>query len=277
LVVGVEVRTVNSRYFKLTLRSSEGYSVLEPQVEAVVRRDIKRGTVQVNLRVDRTKSADDYRLNASVLLGYRRQLDELVKEWPAAKSVGVEHLLLLPGVVNEHAESIESIEEEWPLIGETLEAAMQNLQTMRASEGRTMGADLLANCRVMSTGLAAIEVRAPLVIANYRARLEERLKKALAEYEVSLNAGDLIREVGIYAERSDISEEIVRLKSHIEQFEAFMDLPESAGRKLDFLTQEMHRETNTIGSKANDVEIAHQVIEIKSAIERVREMIQNVE
>src|SRR5580765_1438540 len=117
MAVGFEIRTINSRYFKMTLRSSEGYSVLEAQIESVVRRDIKRGTVQGSLRVDRTRSADDYRINASVLAGYRRQLEELARDWPAAKSVSVEHLLLLPGVVNEHAESIESIEEEWPLIG----------------------------------------------------------------------------------------------------------------------------------------------------------------
>jgi uncharacterized protein (TIGR00255 family) len=277
MAVGFEIRTINSRYFKMTLRSSEGYSVLEAQIESVVRRDIKRGTVQVSLRVDRTRSADDYRINASVLAGYRRQLEELARDWPAAKSVSVEHLLLLPGVVNEHAESIESIEEEWPLIGATLEAAMENLAGMRAGEGRAMAADLRANCQTIAKELAAIEERAPQVISAYRARLEERLKKALADYEVSLNAGDLIREVSIYAERSDISEEIVRLRSHLEQFDAFMNMEESAGRKLEFLTQEMYRETNTIGSKANDVEIQRHVIEIKAAIERVREMIQNVE
>ena len=120
-------------------------------------------------------------------------------------------------------------------------------------------------------------MRAPLVVEGDRARLEERLKRTLAEYEVTLDASDLLKEVGLFGERSDISEEIVRLRSHLEQFEAIVALPESSGRKLDFLTQEMSRETNTIGSKANDVEIARDVIEIKSMIERIREMIQNVE
>ncbi len=277
MAVAVEVRTVNSRYFKMTLRSAEGYSVLEPQIENLVRRDIKRGTIQVNLRIDRTHSADDYRLNASVLAGYRRQLEELARDWPSAKSISVEHLLLLPGVVDEHPESAENIEQEWPLIGATIEAAMQNLAGMRAGEGRAMAADLSANCKTVAQELSAIEERAPLVITGYRTRLEERIKKALADYEVSLNAGDLIREVSIYAERSDISEEIVRLRSHLDQFDSFMNMEESAGRKLEFLTQEMYRETNTIGSKANDIEIQRHVIEIKAAIERVREMIQNVE
>ena len=104
-----------------------------------------------------------------------------------------------------------------------------------------------------------------------------RIKKILTEYELTLDPGDLIKEVGLFAERSDVSEEIVRLRSHFEQFEAIMQLPESSGRKLEFLTQEMFREVNTIGSKANDLEIAREVIEIKTAVERIREMIQNVE
>jgi uncharacterized protein (TIGR00255 family) len=115
------------------------------------------------------------------------------------------------------------------------------------------------------------------VADSYRARLGERLAKILAEYEITLQPADLIRELSIYAERSDISEEIVRLRSHLEQFAATLALEESSGRKLEFLTQEMFRETNTIGSKANDVEISRHVIEVKAAIERIREMIQNVE
>ncbi len=111
----------------------------------------------------------------------------------------------------------------------------------------------------------------------YRGRLTERLAKTLTEYQITLDPNDLIREVSIFAERTDISEEIVRLRSHLEQFHATLALEDSAGRKLEFLTQEMFRETNTIGSKANDVTIARHVIEIKAAIERIREMIQNVE
>ena len=115
------------------------------------------------------------------------------------------------------------------------------------------------------------------MVEDYRNRLFDRLKKTLAELDVALQPADIIKEVGLFADRSDISEEIVRLRSHLEQFQATMELPESSGRKLDFLTQEMFREANTIGSKANDVEIAKHVIEIKTAIERIREMIQNIE
>jgi uncharacterized protein (TIGR00255 family) len=148
---------------------------------------------------------------------------------------------------------------------------------MRTDEGRRMAADLEVNARAIAAELKKVEARAPLVIDAYRGRLSERLTKLLAEVGVQGAPGDVVREVALFAERTDISEEIVRLKSHLHELDAVMAAPESQGRKLDFLTQELFRETNTIGSKANDAEIARHVIEMKTAIERMREMIQNVE
>lgn len=282
IAVAVEVRTINNRYFKITLKCGEGYSLLEPEIESVVRQQIRRGTVQVTLRVDRVRGSEDYQLNQVVLANYRRQLQTVAQQWGVPKgesgeAVPLASLLLLPGVVIENPTSPAEAEEEWPLMREALVEAMNNLAHMRTDEGRAMAADLRANCQVVAAELAAIEQRAPLVIDAYRGRLAERLQATLAEFAVTLDPADLIREVGLFAERSDISEEIVRLRSHLEQFDAIMELPESSGRKLEFLTQEMFRETNTIGSKANDVQISRHVIEIKAAIERVREMIQNVE
>jgi uncharacterized protein (TIGR00255 family) len=276
LAVSAEVRTINSRYFKLVVRCGEGYSALEPQVESLVRPIIKRGTVQVSLRIDRA-NASDFRFNASVLNGYRQQLEELQKIWRSSEKVGFEALLSLPGVVDQNAAGPLDAAADWPLISDALSAAMKDMTSMRVEEGRAMAADLSANSQAIAKELDAIESRAPLVADSYRARLTERLDKILADYQITLEPGDLIREISIYAERSDVSEEIVRLRSHLEQFAATLELPESAGRKLEFLTQEMFRETNTIGSKANDVQIARHVIEIKAAIERIREMIQNVE
>jgi uncharacterized protein (TIGR00255 family) len=148
---------------------------------------------------------------------------------------------------------------------------------MRQEEGAAMAADLTANARAIAAELSAVERRAPQVVEAYRARLLDRLKGLLADLGVQIQPADVVREVGIFAERSDISEEIVRLKSHLEQFATVMAERDSQGRKLDFVIQEMFRETNTIGSKANDAEIARHVIEMKTAIERMREMIQNVE
>ncbi len=277
LAVAAEIRTINSRYFKLVVRCGEGYSALEPLVEGLVRKHIKRGTVQVSLRIDRDRAADDFRLNADVLDGYLEQLRGFSRGRKLTDPGSVESLLQLPGVVDQSAVGPQDATADWPLVRDALQEAIESMTKMRADEGRAMAKDLAANAAAIAEQLDAIEQRAPNVADNYRARLTDRISKILEEYEVTLQPGDLIREISIYAERSDISEEIVRLRSHLEQFSATLELTESTGRKLEFLTQEMSRETNTIGSKANDVEISRHVIEIKAAIERIREMIQNVE
>jgi uncharacterized protein (TIGR00255 family) len=277
VAVAVEVRTINGRYFKLNFKSPDGYSALESDVESIVREQIKRGTVQVNLRIDRARSAEDYRLNLNVLANYRQQIENLHQQWQSADAVSLETLLMLPGVVDEDPIGAFDPAEDLPLVRETLLAALENLSKMRVQEGLAMQADLTANCAAIAAELTSIAARAPLVVDAYRARLEERIGKALEQHEITLNPSDLIREISVYAERSDISEEIVRLQSHLEQFDAIMKLPESSGRKLDFLTQELFREANTIGSKSSDVQISRHVIEIKAAIEKIREMIQNVE
>jgi len=273
----VEVRTINNRYFKLTMKCGEGYNLLESEIEQTVRDQIRRGTVQVNLRIDRLTAADDYLINRGVLAGYREQLQSLYDEWHVVEQVPLETLLELPGVVIENPNRKTDVMGQWPTIRETLVAAMTNLAKMRADEGAHMAEDLRGNLRVIAAELAKIEARAPQTAEQYRKRLTERVQAALAEHQITLNASDLLKETAVYADRSDISEEIVRLKSHLVQFEKFVQAEESAGRKLEFLTQEMFREINTIGSKANDVEISTYVIEIKTAVERIREMIQNVE
>jgi uncharacterized protein (TIGR00255 family) len=148
---------------------------------------------------------------------------------------------------------------------------------MRTREGQAMADDMRANCAIIARELDAVEKRAPLVVESYAQRLRERLNTLLAAHDVHVEPADIVREVGMFAERCDIQEEIVRLRSHLAQFDEIMRTDDSVGRKLEFVTQEMFRETNTIGSKANDAEIARHVVEMKAAIERMREMIQNVE
>ncbi|MCI0360530.1 MAG: YicC family protein [Planctomycetaceae bacterium] len=275
--VGVEVRTVNNRYLKFSFRATEGYQSLEPQVESIVRQHIRRGTIQVGLVVDRQPTAEDYRLNEVVLRGYLAQLERIVGKPVQGESVPLASLLTLPGVVREPTAELAQIELQWPLIESVLSEALNSLARMRADEGRSMASDLAANARAIAAELAAVERRAPQVVDAFRSRLSDRLNKLLGELGVQIQPADIVREVGIFAERSDVAEEIVRLRSHLEQFDTVMATDESSGRKLEFLTQEMFRETNTIGSKANDAEIARHVIEMKSSIERMREMIQNVE
>jgi uncharacterized protein (TIGR00255 family) len=277
LTVAVEVRTVNSRYFKLNIRSSDGFGLLDTQIESLVRKFVKRGTIQVQLKIQRERTADDVRINAEVLTSYRRQLESITDSPATNEPVRIDALLALPGVVEDNAAARRDATEDWPLVEATLAEALKNLTQMRRDEGAAMSADLTVNGRTIVERLEKIEVRAPLVVDGYRQRLTDRVKKTLDELGVNVEPHDLIRDVSLFAERSDISEEIVRLRSHLDQFEQILADDGSAGRKLEFLVQEMGRETNTIGSKANDVEIARDVIEIKAALERIREQIQNVE
>ena len=229
------------------------------------------------MQIDREARPEDYRLNQAVLKGYLQQLESALGAAVVRDAAQLAPLLALPGVVHEPTAEYEEIESQWPRIEGVVRSALDHLAKMRIDEGRSMTTDLIANARAIAVELRKIEARAPLVVEAYRGRLTERLNKLLAEVGVRADSSEVIREVGLFAERSDISEECVRLKSHLDQFDTVMAAAESQGRKLEFLTQEMFRETNTIGSKANDAEIARHVIEIKTAIERMREMIQNVE
>jgi uncharacterized protein (TIGR00255 family) len=273
----VEVRTINNRHFKLSYRATEGYGGLEPDVEAVVRDIVRRGTVQVNLRIDRQASPDDYRIDFSVLESYRTQLDAYLQRYSASNSVGLETLLQLPGVVDPTSRSGLDPREDWPLIEDVLREALAAVVKMRTDEGAALLTDLTANGRIVEENVEKVAGRAPQVADSYRERLSQRVNRALAELNVTLQPADLIREVSLFVDRSDVSEELVRLRSHLQQFSEALQLPESAGRKLEFIVQEMGREVNTIGSKGNDADVSRYVVEMKSSLERIREQIQNVE
>jgi uncharacterized protein (TIGR00255 family) len=186
-------------------------------------------------------------------------------------------ILALPGVVLEPGSLGFQLHDDWPIIEGVLEQALQGLQAMRQEEGKAMAQELLANRDAIGGHLERIRKRIPHVAGTFRDRLYERVRSTLAELDVKIDRSDLIKDVSIFAERSDIAEEVVRLASHLEQFQEIMNDPESPGRKLEFLTQEMFREANTIGSKASDVEISREVVEIKGTLEKIREMVQNIE
>lgn len=213
---------------------------------------MRLGTIQIDVRVEQARQLDDFRVNAELLGSYERQLREIGSQIGKQNDVSWEALLTLPGVVEEQRSAGVDLDAEWGPIKQVTQEALQNLAEMRAGEGRAMGADLEANCQAVAAELTKIESRAPHVSDGYRTRLTERVKKLLGESEVRVGPDDVIREVALFAERSDISEELVRLHSHLDQFRQIMELSESNGRKLEFVTQEMFRESNTIGSKAND-------------------------
>ncbi len=275
----IELRSVNNRYLKVSLRAGEPYNLLEAEFEKVIRRVVRRGTIQVHLRCQRQFAAQEFQINAAALQSYVHQVRELAgtlklgDQWPMLMS----QVLALPGVVPEPATAALNMDEEWPILSRVLEQALERLQAMRQEEGRAMAQELLQMRDHIAVQLEHIRALVPRVAVLYRDRLLERIRGLLGELDVQLDRSDLIKEVAIFAERSDIAEEVVRLASHLEQFQEIVNEPESAGRKLEFLTQEMFRETNTIGSKASDVEISRHVVEIKGTLEKIRELVQNVE
>lgn len=276
LDVAVEIRTVNNRYLKVSTRFPDAYSSLEGQIEKVIKSRIRRGTVQVNIRVTRPDDQSKYRVNPEVLQSYFEQFAaafDTINKTPCE----LKDLIALPGVVSDRAEFQANLEVDWPIIKATIEAALASLVDYRTTEGASTETDLREQRALISSELERVVGFAPTVVTEYRDKMVSRVNDLLQTNDAKIDQSDLIKEVSIFADRCDINEEITRLRSHLEQFDAFLEQSESQGRKLDFLGQEIFREVNTIGSKANHVGIAHCVVEMKSAIEKIREIVQNVE
>ena len=272
MTVTAELRTVNNRHFKLSARLSDAFASFEPEIERLIREKVRRGSIVLGLRVERPKVADDYKLNLTALGSYREQLAALGGEAPRWSD-----LLSLPGVVEERRTNTGDPDTDWPVVERVLVEAIDALQDSRAREGRAMAVELLQLGRSIAERLERVAVLAPAVVVDYEKRLRERIGALIADKGVTLEPKDLIREVAFFAERADIAEEITRLRSHLAQYVEVIESRESAGKKLEFIVQEMGRETNTIGSKAGDVSISREVVEMKGLLERIRELIQNVE
>lgn len=279
LSLSIELRALNNRYLKVSLRASDPYHLLEAEFEKVIRRNVKRGTLQVHLRCDRQSAPTDFRINTVALSSYVQQIRA------AATQMGLGdrgdallgQVLALPGVLPEPGSHAYKLHDDWPVIEKVLLEALQRLQAMRKEEGQAMANELRAHRDTIARHLETIRRRSPQVVALFRDRLHERVRLLLAEHDVQIDRNDLIREVSVFAERSDIAEEVVRLATHLDHFQEILKEEESPGRKLEFLAQEMSREANTIGSKASDVDISREVVEIKGTLEKIRELVQNVE
>jgi len=283
--VSVELKTVNNRYFKLSLKLSDGYGALEQRIEPLIRNVIERGTINAHVRISGAREDTGYRINTALLESYVKQLSEVQKKLGLMGNfcqgmLRMDQLVTLPGtIITEHENDESEHEKTWSLLEKTLHEALSNLQTMRKTEGESMAKDLTANVESLRQLIGNVTELAPRTAPAYRQKLKERIEKAMEEQGLSLSLGDadFVRELAVYADRCDVSEELVRFQSHLEQFTSAMQSQESCGRKLDFLTQELFREVNTIGSKANDADITKYVVEIKTVIERIREMVQNIE
>lgn len=269
--IAVEIRTINNKFFKVTQRLPDGLGAAEVAIERLLRDTISRGTVNVGVTVEPRGPAARVPINTDVLAAYKRDLAQVTD------SLSDDALLALPGVLGSEEVLLTGIENLQREIEAAVAEALDNLNRMRDAEGEATARDMAAALAEIEQRIAAVRKRAPAVVDDYRARLQQRVQAMLEGIEITVDDQSLIREVAFFAERSDVNEELTRLASHADQFRELLADSGPAGRKLEFLTQEMYREVNTIGSKANDPEISREVVDIKVAVDRLREHTRNIE
>ena len=272
----VEIRSLNNRFFKPVIKLPDSLSGLEPELESLLRERLGRGSITYILKMRSDSAEAAYHINVGALKAYVEQL-RAVQGLDRFVTVDLAGLVQLPGVCSEPRDESDEIARHGDRVRELTRTAIAKLQAMRDREGRALFDELMRHVTVISTALSDIAARAPAVVEDYHKRLQQRVNQLLSKAELRVNEGDLIREVAVFAERADVAEEIQRLGSHLGAFEEACRTDEHAGRKLDFIAQEMLREANTIGSKANDAAIARSIVEIKGAIDRLKEQVQNVE
>ena len=273
----VEIKAVNNRHLKVSTRLPDVLGSLESNIEKAVRKTVGRGTVSVNVRFTPVGQASRYQISSELLTAYWYQLKAIGDTNGVPLPDSVNSLLTLPGVISDEMSSSLDAASEWPFLDGVVTKALAGLNEFRQREGESMRTELEQCCQQIATNLDSVIERAPEVVNNYRDKILERVRELLGDSGATVEPENLIREVSIFADRCDINEEITRLRCHIEEFLKVINGPKSEGRNLDFLSQEMFREINTTGSKASNVEIAHHVVEMKAAVEKIREILGNVE
>jgi uncharacterized protein (TIGR00255 family) len=272
----VEMRSVNNRYLKISTKLPESCQGAEGQIERLIRDRVERGTVTCSIRMKVAEEAAVYHVNQVALESYLQQLRELQAEADPSARIDLAGLLQLPGVC-EPPQLEEVVRESLPELLEIVGQALEALLEMRRQEGQSLTSHLMDQCDEIAARLDVVARRAPDVVQEYHQRLTQRVQELVDQGRVNIDEESLAREVAIYAERSDIAEEVSRLTAHLQQFRDSSQGDGAVGRKLDFIAQEMLREANTIASKSNDAEIARAVVEIKTAVDRIKEQVQNAE
>jgi uncharacterized protein (TIGR00255 family) len=275
--ITAEVSSVNRKQSEVTVNLPRELEVLEAQIRDEVNKVVSRGrlTVRVSMHSADTSAAAQVRVNLPLAKAYAREFQKLSRELKLAEPISVDQLVRCPGVLHPAGE-IDEAEDLWPAVEKALRTALASLVKMRDREGAHLTKDLLARMNTIKKSCGEVLKRAPEVQIRYREQLLQRIKNAGLEVP-ALEDERLIKEVVYFADRSDISEELTRLQSHFQQFNDCLKSSEPVGRTLDFLAQEMNREVNTIGAKANDALISKEVVVLKAELERFREQVQNVE
>ena len=276
ITVSADIRAYNSRHLDLVLRVPAGYMSLEEKMKSRIAERIARGRMEVKIQVkDQSEGAVAFEVDHVRARAIQSALTEIKNEFDLQNDISLELLMSIGGIIKP-VEAVTEVESIWPLIEECLFLALDNLETMQKKEGDFIAGDLLKRLEYIEDCLEEIVNDCGDVLHDYQQRLKERIS-ALTREIVELDPGRLAQEAAFLADRSDISEEIVRAKSHLRQFRHIMDSEEPGGRKLNFLLQELHREFNTMGSKVGQADTSHRIVDIKSELEKIREQIQNVE
>ena len=275
--VTVELSSVNRKQSEISVILPRELEILEGQIRDQINRRIARGRLTARVSLHTTEGQDTARahINQDLAQAYARELRRLAKELNLEGSVSLDILMRAPGVLQTN-EELANAEDFWPGLEKALRQALEAMVKTREREGSHLQKDLVHRMTLMRRSVGRVQKRAPNVQARYREQLLERIKSAGLD-QVSLDEDRLLKEVVYFADRSDISEELTRMQSHFQQFDDCLKSSEPVGRMLDFLSQEMNREINTIGSKANDGLISREVVILKTELEKFREQAQNVE
>ncbi|MBQ5317595.1 MAG: YicC family protein [Oscillospiraceae bacterium] len=273
--ITVEIKSVNHRYFEFSARVPRAYGYLEEKLKTHIQNKVSRGKVDVGVTVFNIEGKDaQIEVNHSIATGYVDALRKANETIGLTDDLALSQLIKLPDIFNV-VKTTEDEEIIWNLVKTVAEEALDNFVSMRETEGQKMKEDIKSRLSYISELVGKVETRSPLVTEAYRERLYNKISEILNDKKIDEQR--ILTEAAIFSEKTAVDEETVRLKSHIQQFTVLLDSTEAVGRKLDFLIQEFNRESNTIGSKAQDVEITRIVVELKSEIEKIREQIQNIE
>jgi uncharacterized protein (TIGR00255 family) len=275
--ITVELSAVNRRQSEISVNLPRELELLEAQVRDAINAQVARGrvTARIAIHAAESKSAAKAHINVSLAKAYATELGKLAKQLKLSGELSLDQVLRAPGVFQSDEELVDA-ESVWPVVEKALKQSLAALVKMREREGSHLAQDLSARIGVMRAAVEKVQKQAPQTAENYRQNLLERIKSAGLE-NIASNDERLLKEIVLFADRSDITEELTRLQSHFKQFADCEKSKEPVGRTLDFLAQEMNREINTIGSKANDAVISREVVTLKTELERFREQVQNVE
>jgi len=274
--VTVELKTVNNRFLDISLRLSNEMQSLETEIKRLISGRLSRGRVDVNLQYERSEEIN-YELNRPMIVGYLSAMKQMQEEFDLSGEPDINVIAKLPNVM---VAKKDDVSEAFTFaVATAVGTAIEDLEKMRASEGEMLKAELESRLAGIEQHLPTIETEAASIGEEYRQRLTRRIADMLSksESQIELDQGRLAQEIAFLSDRADISEEIARLRTHIEHFRTIMDEEKEVGKRLDFLTQELNREANTITSKTNNMIVKEHALAIKSEIEKIREQVQNVE